>query len=459
MSTDVTESNPNGESVSEDSIRLSEEKRDGSPRTLGAAWAGVLLAPGTIITGMVAAGGSAGPGFGVGFSGLAIGIVIGTFFVALISIWGPRTGLAQMPLGKLAFGAANVVPQIFLIFSLIAYNALNDLFGVDALADALGIEFYIAIACILAIEVVVVSFGVRLMRVLGLALSSVMLIIAVWLIFAAAETPAAPAPAGVDGFPLSQFALAMALGLSGSISWSVQACDLSRTLPKRTSPRKIFVWVFVGMTIPLVVLGGIGSWISTDSSLNNPMGRVQDLLGGGVGAAVALVALGISLATANALNDFSGGLSLVQMGIRLPRVAASLIITFAALTLAIISRNTELGTLTQDIVLIAGYYTTPWLGVVLVELIARRRETKPWLIPPSKPRAAAIAFVLGWLLLLPFTATPIGNQIAGDVPALSWIGWFSREVFNGGGIGYLVGVVFGFAIYAALRLWKAPNKR
>ena len=189
------------------------------------------------------------------------------------------------------------------------------------------------------------------------------------------------------------------------------------------------------------------------------MGRVQDLLGGGVGAAVALVALGISLATANALNDFSGGLSLVQMGIRLPRVAASLIITVAALTLAIISRNTELGTLTQDIVLIAGYYTTPWLGVVLVELIARRREPKPWLIPPSKPRAAAIAFVLGWLLLLPFTATPIGNQIAGDVPALSWIGWFSREVFNGGGIGYLVGVVFGFAIYAALRLRKAPSKR
>jgi NCS1 family nucleobase:cation symporter-1 len=459
VSTNVTNSTVVDPSDSDDAIRLGEDKRDGNPRTLGAAWAGVLLAPGTIITGMVAAGGSAGPGFGVGFAGLAIGTIIGTFFVALISIWGPRTGLAQMPLGKLAFGAANVLPQVFLIFSLIAYDALNDLFGVDALADALGIEFYIALACILAIEVVVVSFGVRLMRILGLVLSSVMLIVAVWLIFAAAGTSAAPAPAGVSGFPLSQFTLAMALGLSGSISWSVQACDLSRTLPHRTSPKKVFAWVFVGMTIPLVVLGGIGAWISTDSSLSNPMGRVQELLGGGVGAAVALVALGISLATANALNDFSGGLSLVQMGVRIPRVAASLVITASGLTLAIVSRNTELGSLTQDIVLIAGYYTTPWLGVLLVEMIARRKEPKPWLIPASKPRQAASAFVLGWLLLLPFTATPIGNQIAGDVPALSWIGWFSRELFNGGGIGYLVGVIFGFAIYAALRLTGSRHSK
>jgi hypothetical protein len=34
---------------------------------------------------MVAAGGSAGPGFGVGFSGLAIGIVIGTLSLSFLS--------------------------------------------------------------------------------------------------------------------------------------------------------------------------------------------------------------------------------------------------------------------------------------------------------------------------------------------------------------------------------------
>ena len=129
----------------DESERLPEEARSGSPYTLAAAWAGILLAPGTIITGMVASGGSAGPGFTIGFTGLALGIVIGTVCVALVSIWGPRTGLAQMPLGRLAFGALNVVPQVFLVASLVAYNALNDLFGVDALASSLGISFLLAL--------------------------------------------------------------------------------------------------------------------------------------------------------------------------------------------------------------------------------------------------------------------------------------------------------------------------
>ena len=102
--------------------RIPEDQRSGSPRSLAATWAGMLLAPGTIITGMVAAGGSAGPGFAIGFTGLAIGVVLGTLAVAFISIWGPRTGMAQMPLGRLAFGALNVVPQVFLIGSLIAYK-------------------------------------------------------------------------------------------------------------------------------------------------------------------------------------------------------------------------------------------------------------------------------------------------------------------------------------------------
>lgn len=159
--------------------RLDETQRSGTPRSLAATWAGVLLAPGTIITGMVAAGGSAGPGFGFGFGGLALGVIIGSVAVAFISIWGPRTGMAQMPLGRLAFGVLNVVPQVFLIASLIAYNALNDLFGVDALATSLGIPFMLALSAVVAIEVTVVIVGVRLMRILGSVLSAIMLVISI----------------------------------------------------------------------------------------------------------------------------------------------------------------------------------------------------------------------------------------------------------------------------------------
>ncbi|MGI9197117.1 MAG: hypothetical protein ACR2KE_06605 [Candidatus Nanopelagicales bacterium] len=445
--------------VGGEDARLLEDARSGSPYTLAAAWAGVVLAPGTIITGMVAAGGSAGPGFAIGYAGLAIGIVVGTLCVALISIWGPRTGMAQMPLGRLAFGALNVVPQVFLIGSLIAYDALNDLWGVDALASSLGISFFVALAAVVAIEVTVVVFGVRLMRVLGLILSSVMLVVSIWLILAAREVPAAPAPAGQQAFPVGLFLLATGLGLSVSISWCVQACDLSRVLPARTSPAKVFGWVFIGMTVPLLVLGGIGAWVSDDAALNNPMGRVDQLLGGGVAAAIALVALGTSLATANAFNDFSAGLSLRQMGVPLPRIACSLLVTAAGLTVALVGRNTQLGQLTSDIVLFAGYYTAPWFGVVIVELLVRRHEPKPWKIPASAVRPAAYAFVLGFILLLPFTATPLGNQLATDYPIpCGWLGWVSRDFLDGGDGAYVAGVVFGAVLYAAFRHYATRSR-
>ncbi|MBJ7244942.1 MAG: hypothetical protein JHD03_09040, partial [Solirubrobacteraceae bacterium] len=92
-------------------------------------------------------------------------------------------------------------------------------------------------------------------------------------------------------------------------------------------------------------------------------------------------------------------------------------ITFSGLGLALIARGTQLGQLTSDIVLLAGYYTTPWFGVVIVELLARRNDSAPWLTPAMKAKPAVISFLLGFILLLPFSATPIGNKVAAARPA------------------------------------------
>jgi NCS1 family nucleobase:cation symporter-1 len=356
-----------------------------------------------------------------------------------------------MPLGRLAFGGAIILPRIFLIFSLVAYNGLNDLFGVNALADSLGISFFVALAAVLAIEITVVFLGIRAMRVLGLAISAVMLVITVWLLFALRDIPPAPMPDPSAGIPVAGIWLAIALGLSGSISWTVQATDLSRTLPRQASPRSIFWWVLLGTSVPLIVLGGIGAWLSTKAAIADPMSRVESVLGGGAPAIIALVAMGVALATANGLNDYSGGLSLVQMGVKLSRPLASLIIAALGLGLAIAARNSSLGDTTQDVVLLAGYYTTPWFGIVIVELLMRRRNRQNYVEEPASMWPAAWSFTFGFLALLPFTATPIGNTIAKASPLLEWIGWMSRNVMGGAGIGYLVGVIAGGGLYLLLR--------
>ena len=456
----VTEARPkrrakfDGIDVSDETVRLLEEHRSGSLFSLGFVWAGVLLAPGAIITGMVAAGGSEGPGFVFGFLGLVVGTVLGSLCVGVLSVWGPRTGLAQMAMGRLAFGAANVVPQLFLIFSLVAYDSLNDVFGVNALANAIGIPFGMALAGVVSVEVIVVLFGIELMRRFGAVISIVMTLIILGLVIGAAGVPAAPMPEGMHGFPVGPFLLASALGFSGSISWTVQASDVSRTLPSATSHHGVLWTVFTSMTLPLLLLGGVGAWISTNAAIDNPMGRVDSLLGGGAIAVAALLTMGISLAVANAFNDFSAGLSLVQMGVRLPRPVASLCVTASGLILAIVARNTPVGELTSDIVLIAGYYTAAWFGVVFVEMHFRRYQSEPWTIPTRSSYRAVAAFLLGYLILLPFSATPVGNRIAEWSPLLSWIGWVSRNVLDGGGLGYPVGVLAGAVLYA---WWRRAN--
>ena len=63
------------------------------------------------------------------------------------------------------------------------------------------------------------------------------------------------------------------------------------------------------------------------------------------------------------------------------------------------------------------------------------------------------------MLLLPFTATPLGNQIAADYPlALGWLGWVSRNVLDGGDGAYLAGVAFGVLLYAVFR-WTQSRSR
>ena len=52
---------------------------------------------------------------------------------------------------------------------------------------------------------------------------------------------------------------------------------------------------------------------------------------------------------------------------------------------------------------------------------------------------------------------PIGNTIAESVPALSWIGWVSRELMSGAGLGYIVGVVAGGGLYVVLRYLGAKR--
>ena len=81
---------------------------------------------------------------------MVIGTVLGCLAVGYLSTWGPRTGTAQLPNARMAFGGAVAVVAVIQWLSSIAWDGLVGLFGGEALAELLGMPFWLAVVIVLA---------------------------------------------------------------------------------------------------------------------------------------------------------------------------------------------------------------------------------------------------------------------------------------------------------------------
>src|SRR6266568_3727246 len=81
--------------------------------------------------------------FGLGFWGSTLVIIVfnvlGVLPVAILSTLGPKTGLAQMPLSRFAFGLQGArLPALFNAFSCLGWNAANSVIGASLLVTWSG---------------------------------------------------------------------------------------------------------------------------------------------------------------------------------------------------------------------------------------------------------------------------------------------------------------------------------
>ena len=74
-----------------------------------------------LITGALAI--ALGLGFWLGLLAMVIGTVLGSLVVGYLSTWGPRTGAAQLPNSRMAFGGGVVLPGALQWLSSIAWDA------------------------------------------------------------------------------------------------------------------------------------------------------------------------------------------------------------------------------------------------------------------------------------------------------------------------------------------------
>ena len=112
-----------------------------------------------------------------------------------------------------------------------------------------------------------------------------------------------------------------------AVSWSSYAADYNVNQPESTSPKKVFWFTYLGISIPCILLESLGAALTTIGNFHGKTGGI--LLGSatqnlGPLAPVVLFFFVTSLIAANVPNDYSLGLSLQLLGQNWQRISRAL---------------------------------------------------------------------------------------------------------------------------------------
>lgn len=435
------------------------DRRYGSPRRLFTIWFAPQVNMTGVFTGALAI--TLGLGFWLGMLAMVIGTVLGSLVVGYLSTWGPRTGTAQLPTGRMAFGGTVVLPAALQWLSSIAWDALVGLFGGEALAALLGIPFWAAVLIVLGVQGVVGFFGYELIHRLQAVLTVVLL--ATFVVFAVRLVGGhdVVVPATVTGADLvGAFVLEVTIALSLSVSWASYAADFSRYLPADSSPLRVFGYSFAGIAVAYTFIQGIGV-AAGELVAEHSVEGVQSVMGGGLIGALALAIIALASVGSGVMNDYSGSLALQTLGVRLRRPVSSIVVTVAAFALILWLHAADTATRFQDVLLLIGYWIPGFVAVVVIDWVLRLRRrtsvdgtdggTDVAVVDPAVERtgradavAALVAFVVAYAAAVPFMNTTL---IQGPV-ALAW---------HGADVAYFVDFAVALVLYGGYRWWRRPS--
>jgi len=421
-------------------------RRYGDPRRLFSVWFAPQINMSCVFTGALIA--SLGLGFWLSLLAVLIGTVIGSAVVGYLSTWGPRTGTAQLPAARMAFGAAVVVPAALQWLSSVAWDGLVGLFGGEALAALLDIPFWAAVLIVLGVQGAVGFIGYelihRLQAVLTVVLFATFVVFAVKLV-AGHDIVVAPSVSGPDS--TGAFILGVTIALSLAISWASYAADFSRYLPADSSPRKVFGYSFAGLASAYIFIESIG--IAAGSVISDQSAEgVRSVMGGGALGAAALLVIALASVGSGVMNDYSGSLALQTLGLRVRRPLSAVVVTALSFGLILWLHAADTAGRFTNVLLLVSYWIPAFAAVVMVDWRRRSRGrmiVDPAAEPTSRTDAlvALLAFVLAYAAAIPFMNTTL-------------IQGFVSRAWHGADLAYFVNFFVALAIYGGYRRISAP---
>ncbi|CAK7285796.1 purine-cytosine permease family protein [Streptomyces sp. RM1] len=398
--------------------------------------------------------------------------VVGAFgsfaLVGALSLAGKKGGAPALTLSRSVFGQrGNAGPTLISWLSRVGWETISTTTAAYALLALLDTAFGVGRNTVLTIVCLLVFIGCTLL-ISGLGHATIMwinkwatvvfgLLNLVVMGFLAAtvdwakvlDTPAGPASAVVAGIGF--------IASGTGIGWANAGADYARYLPRAIPGRRLITASAFGAGIPLVLLISLGSLLSAgDGSLAtaaDPVAAINAMLPSWMAIPYLVAAFG-GLLMSNHLSTYSAGLTMITLGLRVPRAAAvalDVVLMFAGGIYFMLIADDFYGPFSTFLTLLA-VPISAWIGVIAVDslwgrsydseaLMDTTRTSRYWYsggfrIPAVAGWAAAI---VAGLLFTKASTSDSDVWFAGPL-AHTWLGV--------NGLGWAVSMAVGAAVYA-----------
>lgn len=425
------------------------ENRYGRLHRVFTVWFTPNLVPAAFFIGALAT--VIGVGFWLGLVSIVLGTLLGGLLVSVMGTWGPRTGVGQLPLARLSFGKTVVIPGTLQWLSTIAWDAINAIFGAEAIHILIHVPFWIGLLIVLAMQGLLGLFGYEALHLfekwISVVLGAMFVVITVKIVNIGNFHAAASAH-GAD--LVGDFILMTTIAASFVVSWGAYASDYSRYMKPTTSRQAIFWLTLAGVSLSSMWIEFLGL-AAASLAVNDTAGGLQHLLGGGLLGGLALVAIWIGTVAVNAMNDYSGSLSLQAAGVRVKRPYVAVVVTVLAFFLTLWLDTGNLATKFENVLLFITYWVPPFAAIQMVDWwrhhgrldvshIVDFRHLRPgW--------DGLVALLVGFGVAVPFMDTSL------------YEGPISSNWLHGGDIAFLVGFLVGGGVYALIGAVAARTTR
>lgn len=421
------------------------EERHGRPWQLFRTWTSPNLEFATIFLGVLAVA-AFGLDFWVATLAIVVGSGLGAVSQGVLSARGPSHGVPQMVLSRLSFGYwGNVLPAgLQAVVAGIGWFAVNSVSGALALNSLTDWPQPLCLVIVVLAMIALGFFGHNLVQAFERyafpVLAAIFAVACVIIL-----TKSHPGVAGHGG-GLGGFLLTVGATFGYAAGWNPYAADYTRYLPPSSSWRAVGLASGLGMFVSCVVLQVAGAASATigGDALGQPTsaftGHLPHLV-----ADLTLLAIALGAVAANAINVYSGAMSFVALGIRLPlslrRAIVAAVFGLIGFFVALSGLH-DAGAKYEAFLLVISYWIAPWLAIVLLDQYLSRGTDADGLLFDRGYRnhAGPIAMVVG----VAVSVSLFSNQekYVGPVPS---------HVKSVGDITFEVGFVLAAVLYLVLR--------